>query len=68
MNENPCKDIYLPIRMVDPPSGWRYGFPAVLKPNYKKQLEDSGYPKDEIPFALENSRYWFKGPPNNKDS
>jgi hypothetical protein len=58
-NTNPCKDIKIPVRMVDPPGGWKYGFPAPLRANYEKQLRESGYPEKDIPFALENSRYWF---------
>lgn len=43
--------------LVDPPSGWMYGFPAVLKENYEQQLRDAGYPEKDIPFALKHSRY-----------
>ena len=45
---------------VDPPSGWKYGFPKVLEEtdNYKELLELSGYPSEDIEFALDNSRYW----------
>jgi hypothetical protein len=44
--------------IVDPPEGWKYGFPAPLKDDYEKQLKESGYPKKDIPFALKHSRYW----------
>lgn len=44
--------------MVDPPSGWRYGFPAVLEDDYEEQLRKAGYPKEGISFALKYSRYW----------
>lgn len=43
--------------LVDPPSGWQYGFPAFLEKDYEAQLRRSGYPEKEIPFALEHSRY-----------
>ena len=45
-------------KMVDPPSGWKYGFPAPLKKDYRQQLIDAKYPKDEIDFAMRYSRYW----------
>lgn len=45
-------------RMVDPPSGWMYGFPAPLQEDYSMQLYLAGYPEEEIPWAMENSRYW----------
>ena len=44
--------------IVDPPSGWRYGFPALKQDDYEKQLRDAGYPEEDIPFALKHSRYW----------
>jgi len=38
-------------RMIDPPSGWRYGFPKVI-PNdvkdVKEWLVENGYPQSEI--------------------
>lgn len=43
--------------IVDPPSGWMYGFPAPLKEDYEQQLRDAGYPEKDIPFALKHSRY-----------
>lgn len=46
------------MRIVDPPSGWMYGFPAPLEANYEQQLRDAGYPEKDIPFALQHSRYW----------
>lgn len=44
--------------IVDPPSGWRYGFPAPLQEDYRQQLIDAGYPQKDIEFALVNSWYW----------
>jgi len=44
--------------IVDPPSGWRYGFPAPLQEDYTKQLKDAGYPEKDIDMALKHSRYW----------
>ena len=46
------------VLMVDPPSGWRYGFPDFAKDDYKQQLRDHGYPEKDIEFALKHSRYW----------
>lgn len=43
--------------LVDPPSGWLYGFPAPLEDDYVAQLRRSGYPEDKIPEALRHSRY-----------
>ncbi len=47
-------------KMIDPPSGWRYGFPKEIKDgeSYRKLLEDSGYPEKDIEFALNYSRSW----------
>lgn len=44
--------------VVDPPSGWLYGFPAPLMSDYSRQLKEAGYPEKDIPFAVKNSRYW----------
>ena len=46
------------MTIVDPPEGWRYGFPAPLKPDYTQQLLDAGYPVKDIKLALTYSRYW----------
>ena len=43
--------------IVDPPSGWMYGFPAPLQEDYIQQLKDAGYPEKDIPIALKHSRY-----------
>ena len=43
--------------IVDPPSGWMYGFPAPLEEDYEKQLRDAGYPEKDIPMAMKHSRY-----------
>lgn len=47
--------------LVDPPSGWRYGFPKVYS---KKEhgdlgqfLVDNGYPLDDLDFALRHCRF-----------
>jgi len=46
------------VLIVDPPSGWRYGFPAPLQKDYVKQLRQAGYPELELDLALKYSRYW----------
>lgn len=46
--------------MVDPPNGWRYGFPAIMQYDYEKQLMDAGYPEKDIEMALKHSRFWEK--------
>lgn len=43
--------------LVDPPSGWAYGFPAPLQEDYVAQLRKAGYPEKDIPLALKHSRY-----------
>lgn len=43
--------------LVDPPSGWMYGFPAPLEDDYENQLRKAGYPERDIPLALRHSRY-----------
>jgi hypothetical protein len=44
--------------IVDPPSGWMYGFPAVLEEDYVAQLIKHKYPLEDIELALKYSRYW----------
>jgi len=46
------------VLIVDPPSGWRHGFPAPLQADYKQQLITAGYPKKVLGFAIKHSRYW----------
>ena len=47
--------------MIDPPSGWMYGFPAKLDrdvESYEELLRRKGYPEKDIDFALQYSRQW----------
>lgn len=53
------------IIVVDPPEGWKYGFPKQLpegyvlgKFNLKQWFLDNGYPVKDIDFAMKYSRYW----------
>jgi hypothetical protein len=39
------------MKMIDPPSGWKYGFPKPIPTNVvnvKEWLVENGYPKSEI--------------------
>lgn len=59
------------IIIVDPPSGWRYGFPKVFdfKPSHtnlpgeeydmelKEWFIDNGYPRKDVNLAVKHSWY-----------
>jgi hypothetical protein len=47
--------------MIDPPSGWKYGFPKELPDDikdFKQWLIDNGYPESEVDFAMKYCRMW----------
>lgn len=53
--------------MIDPPSGWMYGFPKPYNPRPYQSTEDwlmeNGYPEDQVLYWLEHGehvpcRYW----------
>lgn len=48
--------------MIDPPSGWKYGFPALYDESkhgsIKEFLISKGYPLKDIEFALSYIRCW----------
>lgn len=53
--------------IIDPPSGWLYGFPRPVPQEYIKNeslmrlwLHSVGYPTSLIDIALKHSRYWEK--------
>lgn len=53
---------------IDPPEGWRYGFPKRVPAGYLKSetlmrmwLQQEGYPEKDISLALNYSRYWSTG-------
>lgn len=53
------------VRMIDPPSGWKYGFPMVMPEdvdNVIKWLVEQGYPQAEIDACGDHfyCRYWEK--------
>lgn len=47
---------------VDPPSGWRWGFPKLwdpqISPDIAQWFVEQGLPQTELEFALRYSRYW----------
>lgn len=48
------------VIMVDPPSGWQYGFPAPLDDSmtFQEQLARHKYPVEDYELAENYSRYW----------
>jgi len=51
--------------MIDPPSGWKYGFPKEIPEGIEGQdleqwLLDNGYPHDMIELGVEYYRYWYE--------
>jgi hypothetical protein len=53
------------VLVIDPPGGWRFGFPKPVPTTYLKNeslmriwLQDQGYPVQDIELALKHSRYW----------
>ena len=49
-------------RMIDPPTGWRYGFPRVYDDARDGPIDqfllDHGYPAKDVEFALQYMRSW----------
>jgi len=47
---------------IDPPSGWRYGFPKIWDPNTEPDLRvwliQSGYPENQVKLGLGYYRQW----------
>lgn len=53
------------VRMIDPPSGWKYGFPKPIPNDVENVLEwliREGYPEKEIKACGDHfyCRYWEK--------
>lgn len=53
------------VIIIDPPSGWRHGFPKPLPDDFREvgfNLRDwfleNNYPEEDIELALKYSRYW----------
>jgi hypothetical protein len=60
------------VKMIDPPSGWRYGFPKVLPEDVTdtiKWLLENGYPQHEIDACGDHfyCRHWYVELNNEKD-
>ena len=61
-------DIANKKKIIDPPGGWKYGFPkeipsdVVTSEEFKEWLVASGYPERDIELALKYSRYWEEPP------
>jgi len=56
---------------VDPPSGWRYGFPKLWNDDYEpleEFLVNNGYPQSEVSFAMKWVRMWKDDEKNYDDS
>jgi len=52
------------MKMYDPPSGWRYGFPKPYQPLPDEDLTDTlirdGYPAKDAEFAAHHVRMWVE--------
>lgn len=53
--------------LIDPPSGWRFGFPKRLPDdwrtedfNLRRWLVVNGYPEKEVDFGIKYCRYIYK--------
>lgn len=48
--------------MIDPPMGWKYGFPALYNESKDGSMEEfllsKGYPLKDLEFALSYMRCW----------
>ncbi len=48
---------------IDPPSGWKYGFPALWdkeqQSDIKQFLIQKGYPEKDVEFASRYMRMWL---------
>jgi len=45
---------------VDPPGGWRYGFPKIWKRDrpIEQWLIDNGYPEHDVEWGSQRMRWW----------
>ena len=50
------------MRIIDPPGGWRYGFPKLYNPKQDETLAQwlvrEGYPPQEVEWAINHLRTW----------
>jgi hypothetical protein len=51
--------------VIDPPSGWQYGFPKIVPDGvmkcdtlFRMWIQAQGYPEKDIELAVKYSRYW----------
>ena len=46
--------------VIDPPSGWKYGFPKEVPEgvDLREWLLEEGYPEKDIELAMQYSRFW----------
>ena len=51
--------------IIDPPSGWKYGFPKPIPTDIDgdhtklaEWLIEQGYPTEDLDLAMKYSRYW----------
>jgi len=53
---------------IDPPSGWRYGFPKLWdrKVPVEQWLVYNGYPIEDVDFAVQHIRWWPEAEANNE--
>ena len=57
------------VTYIDPPSGWKYGFPKILPDyviNIKQWLINNGYPQEEIDNGGMHYRTWIDEAPKGK--
>ena len=57
--------------LIDPPSGWKYGFPMVYDIDETTEtliewLVRKGYPANQADFAAQHSRMWVSGERHNE--
>jgi hypothetical protein len=61
------------MKMIDPPSGWRYGFPKLIPEERNNDvlvwLVEQGYPQEEIDDLEEYfyCRYWEHSEPSSDE-
>ena len=51
------------VKVVDPPNGWRYGFPKECPEDvqdFRQWLLDNGYPEKDVDFACKYYRHWYR--------
>jgi hypothetical protein len=53
------------VEYIDPPAGWKYGFPKVLPENVTDTIQwllDNGYPQHEIDLCGNHfyCRHWYE--------